>query len=417
VTLLRRICGLCLLVTGCLLLAGCARRLGQANAEPPPAEVQVSIPIIDDVTDYEEFPGRTEPVYSIDVRARVTGHLLKTHFKDGAEVKQGDLLFEIDPRIYKADLASAEANLVQARARFDRLTSDFSRARELLIKKAIGQEEYDKISGDRAEASAAAGKALADRDRAQQMLNYTQIRSDIDGRISRRYIDPGNLVKADDTVLTTIVSLEPMYVYFDVDERATLRVKQLAREGKLDMSPEAKQPMFVGLADERGFPRKGLIDFLDNRIDPDTGTWRVRGVFDNADRSLTSGLFVRVHLPIGNPYRALLVAEQALGADQGERFVYIVGEDDKARYQRVEVGRLQRGRRVITAGIKPGEQVVVSGLQRVRRGAKVHPTVVPMPKPEEPVTRDAESSERSAPPKPEGKDKETGRPEDKKGKP
>jgi RND family efflux transporter MFP subunit len=383
-----KVAGWLLLIVAMTSATGCGRRQERANAEPPPPEVQVGLPVVKDVTDYEDFPGRTEAINTIDVRARVTGHLDRVLFKDGADVKEGQVLFEIDRRLYDAELARAEANVVQAQARMDRLTQDFARARELLAKKAISQEEYDKIAGDRSEANASVGVAVANRRLAQQNVDFCQICAPIHGRISRRYMDPGNLVRANDSVLTTIVSVDPMYAYFDVDERATLRLQELAKAqvfrgvllapGRINIGGPNRQTVLMGLANEDGFSRRGHVDFSDNRVDPDTGTWRLRGVFPNPSRGLSSGLFVHIRLPIGAPYRALLVSEQALGADQGQRFVYVVDDEGKARYRRVTLGRLHEGLRVISDGIKPGENIIVSGLQRVRPNAKVNPQLVSM---------------------------------------
>ncbi len=362
-----------------LAVAGCARPQAHGAAPPPPPEVLVSLPITREVTDYEDFPGRTEAVFSIDLRARVTGYLTKVYFQEGSIVKEGDPLFDIDARPYEAELARTEANLVQAVAHEARLNSDFKRAADLLGKRAIGQEEYDKIAGDRAEATAAVGVATASRDAAKLNVEFTKVRAPIDGRISRRNIDPGNHVKADDTILTSIVSLDPIHASFDVDERATLRLQKLAREGKLSFDPSAKLPVLMGLANEDGYSQKGTINFADNRVDSDTGTWRLRGVFANPNHGISSGLFVHIRLPIGSPYQALLVAEEALAADQGQRFVYVIDNEGKAVYRRVSIGRLHDGLRVITDGLKPDEKVVVKGLQRVRPGAPVSPKVIDMP--------------------------------------
>jgi RND family efflux transporter MFP subunit len=338
------------------------------------------VPVTRTVTDYEDFPGRLEAVNSVEVRARVTGHLDKVHFKEGTDVKEGDLLFDIDPRVFRAEVNRAEANLVQAQAHLTRLEADYVRAVPLHRKGAIGQEEFDKITGDRAEATAAVGVARAAREQAELNLGFTRVRSPLSGQISRRFLDPGNLVKADETPLTTIVSLDPIYAYFDLDERSTLLAKRLIREGKVKWSPDVGLPVFLGLADEEGkFPRQGTIEFADNRVDADTGTWRLRGTFANPDRSLTPGLFVRIHLPIGEAYEATLISEQALGTDQGQKFVYVVQDDGKVEYRRVKVGRLHNGLRVILDGLEPRLPVVVSGLQRIRPGMEVRTKVVEMP--------------------------------------
>lgn len=346
----------------------------------PPPEVDVALPVTrDDIVDYEDFPGRVEAVNSIDIKARVTGYLDKVHFKEGADVRQGDLLFEIDPRLYDADLARAEANLGQAEAHAKRLEADYRRAVGLLTKSALGREDYDKVAGDHAEAVAMVGVARASRDTAKLNVSFTKMTAPIAGRISRRFIDPGNLVKADDTALASIVSLDPIYVYFDVDERTTLRLQRLIREKKIQWSIDHGLPLKVGLADDEGFPKEGRINFADNRVDPDTGTWRLRGTFANPDHCLAPGLFVRVRFDIGKPYRATLVAEQALGTNQGQKYVYVVNDAGMVDEGHVTVGRLQKGLRVIENGLKPNEKIVVSGLQRVRQGVQVQPKLVDMP--------------------------------------
>jgi RND family efflux transporter MFP subunit len=345
---------------------------------PPTPEAMVSLPVVREVTDYEDFPGRLEAVNSVEIRARVSGYLEKMHFKEGATVKKDDLLFEIDDRPYKADLARAEGNLIQSECHLKRLEADFRRAQNLLPKNAIGQEDYDKIVGDRAEASGMLSVAKANRDLSLLNLSYTKVLAPISGRISRRMIDPGNMVKADETALTTIVSLDPIYAYFDVDERTALRLQRLVRARKI-LSPEDGMPVFMGLADEDGFPLAGRITFADNRVDADTGTWRLRAVFKNSDNSLAPGLFVRLRLPTSEPYRPTLVCEQALSTDQGQKSVWVVDAANKVSYRRVKVGRQHGGLRVITEGLAPTERIVVSGLQRVREGGEVIPKEVPMP--------------------------------------
>jgi RND family efflux transporter MFP subunit len=362
-------------------LTGCERPQAAQQQSPPqmpPSEVLVSLPVRQEVRDYEDFPGRTEAVNSIEVRARVTGYLDKVHFREGADVKKGDVLLEIDPRPYQAEYNRSDANLNLAQAHLKRLETDYQRAMSLRPR-GISQEEFDKIAGDRAEALATVGVAKAGRDLAELNLNYTKVLAPISGRISRRYLDPGNLVKADDTILTVIVSLDPIYAYFDVDERTALRLQRLIREGKIKWSEDGNVPVLLGLADEAGYPKQGTINFADNRVDPDTGTWRLRALVANPDRLLSPGLFIRIRLPIGDPYQAMLVAEQALGTDQGQKYLYVVDDAGQVSYRRVQVGRQHQGLRVITDGLAPGEKVVVSGLQRVRPGTPVSPKVVDMP--------------------------------------
>jgi RND family efflux transporter MFP subunit len=361
-----------------LLTAGCGGNQPQV-APPKPPEVLVSYPITRVVTSTEEFTGRTEAVNSVEVRARVTGYLDKAHFTEGVrvEVKQGQLLFQIDPRPYQAELARAEASVIQSTAHLTRLEDDLTRARDLLPRKAISREEFDKISGDRAEAAAAVKVSEAARDFAKLNLDFTQVKAPISGRISRQFIDPGNLVKADETILTSIVQDNPMYVYFDIDERTVMRA--MIREGRIKSAAEVKTTVGIGFTDEQGFPDQGVIDFVENRVDSGSGTLRVRVVFDNPKRLVSPGQFSRIRLPVGSPKESLLVAEQALGIDQGQRFVYVVGPDAVAKYRRVRIGSLHDGQRVIEDGLRPDERIIVSGLQRVRAGVKVEARVTPMP--------------------------------------
>lgn len=365
----------CCLAAAGLLAAGCEQ---PAPPLPPPMapEVEVCLPKFREVTDHEDFTGQTEAVRTIDIRARVTGYLSAVHFQHGAEVKKGDLLFEIDPPYYKAEADRAEGVVREAQAKLKRLNLDYERAKKLHPNNIITQEQYDLISGDVAQAEATLQAAKASLKIAHVNLGYCEVRAPIDGRMSRPYIDPGNLAKADDTVLTRIVSQDPMWVYFDLDERTMLRLRRLAQQGEIGSSATSRVPVLMGLADEQGYSHQGVLDFEDNRLDPSTGTLRVRGVFDNHDRLLSAGLFVRVRLPIGTPHRALLVPEQALGTDQGQKFVYVLGDNDEVIYRKVQVGKVHDQARVITEGVQPGERVVVKGVQRVRPGIKVKPTLV-----------------------------------------
>jgi RND family efflux transporter MFP subunit len=371
-------CTLPLLLAGCVLGAGCQRA---APPAPPPApkppEVTVSLPTYEEITDHEDFTGQTDAVRSIEIRARVTGYLKTVHFQHGAEVEAGAPLFEIDPPYYQAEVDRADGNVAQAEAHLSRLKLDFERADKLRPSGVITKEQHDLITGDLAEAEAALKTAKAALRIARVNLGYCEIKAPVTGRLSRTFIDPGNLVIGDETILTRIVTQDPMYVYFDVDERTVLRIRRLVLQGSASSAQAANVPVLMGLADEQQkYPRQGTLNFEDNRLDPSTGTLRIRGVFSNHDRLLSPGLFVRIRVPIGKPYRALLVPEPALGADQGQKFLYVVDGKDEVSYRRVEVGRLYGQLRVITDGIAPGERVVVSGLQRVRPGIKVDPKLV-----------------------------------------
>jgi RND family efflux transporter MFP subunit len=363
-----------LVLFSCVVLLGCGRR-----QVPPVAtkssEVVVSLPVVKQVTDYEDFTGRTQAVKRVEVRARVSGYLEKVLFKEGYEVNQGDPLFEIDRRTYDAVLNQAQATMVQAQAHLARLELDFKRAAELLPLRSISREEYDKAVGDREEAIAAVKMAEAARDLAQLNLGFTTVTAPLTGRISNQMIDPGNMVKADETALTTIVAVDPVYAYFDVDERTMLRVRRMIRAGKIKSSQEAAMPVFASLVDEEGYPHEGTINFVDNRLDDMAGTLRLRGVFPNPNRILSAGLFVRVRLPIGKAHPAILVPDRALGSDQGQKFVYVTNDKNEVVYRRVKVGRTQDGMRVIEEGLAEGEWVIVEGLQRARPGSKVEPKV------------------------------------------
>lgn len=366
-----------LLTLLCIVLIGCERKAEPAAAPPPP-EVQVSVPVERDVTDYEDFTGRTEAVASVEVRARATGYLDKANFKDGSIVTKGDVLFEIDPRPYESDMRRAEASVAQAKARMVRLESEFERAKGLLPSKVISKEEYDRISSDRSEAEANFALASANKTTASLHLGYTKVKAPISGLISRRLKDPGNLVKQDDTVLTTIVALDPMYATFEVDERTLLRLRRLVKQGAIP-AIESEVPFRLGLADEDDFPQEGKINFVDNQVDAGTGTLRLRGVFPNPNQLYSPGLFVRIRLQIGAPHKVVLIADRALGTDQGQKYIYVINDKNEAVYRAVKLGPLHDGLRVIEQGLKPGERIVVTGLQRVRPGTKVDPKTVDMP--------------------------------------
>lgn len=353
----------------CCACGGCRDAAPSSTLVKPPV-VQVALPVMKKISDHADFIGQTEAVNTVEIRARVTGYIDGVDFDDGAEVEKGALLFEIDPRSYQAELEQAEGQLAQAAARLKRLNSDFQRAEVVNAARAITREQFDLLSGDRAEAEAVVQAAAASRDIARINLGYTKVRAPIRGRIGRASADPGSLVKADETILGAIVSLDPMFVYFDLDARTMLRIRRLTGEGMVNSSEEPA-PIWIGLADEDGYPHQGHINFEENTLDPSTGTLRVRGVFSNRDRLFSPGLFVRVRITIGEPYDAMLVPEQALGTDRERRYVYVVNDDHEVAYRRVEVGRSLGAMRVVTSGLSTGEKIVVSGLQRIQPGAKV----------------------------------------------
>jgi RND family efflux transporter MFP subunit len=363
-------------------MAGCARAPSQAPTAAP-IPVTVSYPVERGVTDFADFTGRTAAVDSVEVRARVSGYLDKVKFKEGTLVKKDDELFEIDLRPYRAELERAKGTVAQIEARVHRLERDYHRAKNLIMRGAVGQEEYDRYEGDYREAVASLDVARANRDLAALNVEYARVVAPVSGRVSRYVVTVGNLIQAGDqsngTILTTLVSVDPMYAYFDVDERTVLRIRQLIREGKAKSAGETRWPVALGLANEEGFPHRGTINFEDNQVNPRTGTLRVRGVFRNQDEALSPGFFARVRVPIGQAHQALLVTDRAIDTDQGDKVLYIVDKKNEVVSRPVRLGALHDGLREIIDGLKPGEQVIVSGLQQVRPGITVAPRILDMP--------------------------------------
>jgi RND family efflux transporter MFP subunit len=338
-----------------------------------------------EVVDYADFSARVAAVQSVQVRAHVWGYLDKIHFKEGTLVKKDDVLFEIDPRMYRADLERAKGSVDQIEAHQRRLERDYDRARNLMARGAVSREEYDRIEGDYREGVANLHIAESNRDLAALNLDYTKVTAPVGGRISRYLVTVGNLIQSGDqgggTLLTTIVSVDPIYAYFDVDELTVLRARQLTREGKAASARETEVPVSLALANEEGFPHRGTINFVDNQINAKTGTQSFRGVFPNKDEGLTAGFFARVRMPIASPHRALLVTDRALDNDQGQKILYVLNDKDEVISREVRVGALHDGMRAIEDGLRPGERVIVNGLLQVRPGMTVQPKLVDMPSP------------------------------------
>lgn len=371
-------------LTAGLMVPGCGRQASQTA--PPPPTVSVVQPVARDVVEWDEYIGRLESPETVEVRARVSGYLDKVHFKEGKEVKKGDLLFTIDPRPYRADYDRAEAEQQRAESQADLAKNDAERAKNLIATKAISEEDYDTKAKTYAETEAAVMSAKAAKESARLNLEFTEIHSPINGRISRALVTEGNLVSggvsgAGATLLTTVVSLDPLYCYSDADERAILKYLRLRREGKRVSARDEQIPAEMELADETSFPHKGYMDFVDNRIDPTTGTMRARGVFPNEDHSLSPGFFARIRIPGSGKYPALLIPDRALGSDQSQKFVYVVNAEKKVEFRPVNIGPMIDGLRVVSAGLKAGEQVIVEGLLRVRPGVVVEAKPWEAPKP------------------------------------
>lgn len=359
---------------------GCSR--APQNAALPPVQVTVARPLVRTVSDYEDFIGRTKAAEYVEVRSRVTGYLVKILFNDGDEVQRGQDLFEIDPRPFKAEYNKALADIKVAEADAKHRQADVDRNRPLAGKGVVTQADFERMVADLDAAQGTLEARQAAAQTAALNLSFTRIVSPITGRASRTKVTFGNLVQADSTLLTTIVSVDPMFVYFNVDEETYLRVHTAVRSGKLKLD-KGKVDELMELATETGFPHHGLIDFAENQVDPNTGTIELRGTFPNpkpevGNRELTPGLSCRVRIPLGDPYQALVVTERAIGSDQGQKFVLVVGDDHKVQYRRVELGRLEDGMRVIQAGITASDAVIVSGLQRAKAGAAVEASTVEM---------------------------------------
>jgi RND family efflux transporter MFP subunit len=365
-----------------VLIAGCARTPA-APAVSVPTSVTVSYPVEREVTDFADFTARTAAVDSVEVRARVWGYLDKVNFQEGALVKKGDVLFEIDPRTYQAAVDQAQALVIQAEAQLRFKESQFRRHEKLVSKAAISREEFEQVQSERDVAAATIGSYKADLRQRQLDLDFTKVLAPISGRISRMLVTEGNLVQSGQngggTLLTTLVSVDPIYAYFDVDEHTVLRVRQLIREGKVRSAREVEWLVSLGLANEEGFPHHGTINFVDNQVNPKTGTLRLRGIFPNSDQTLDPGFFGRVRVPIGQPHDAVLVTDRAIDNDQGQKIVYVLNEKNEVAARSVRTGALHDGLREITSGLKPGERVVVTGLQQVRPGMTAESKIVQMP--------------------------------------
>ncbi len=349
----------------------------QAPAGPPP--VTVAKPVVKEITEYDEYIGRFEAIDQVDLRAQVSGYLDKVNFTDGTLVKKGDLLFVIDQRPYRLALEEARAALASAKAELDFATTDFRRAEQLKQGGNVTEQIFDQRRQRVTTARAAVDRTQAAQNRAQLDLEFTEIRAPIDGRVSRRLVSVGNLVKANDTLLTNIVSVAPIQFYFDVDERSYLAYSRMALDGQMKSNRDNPNDVRVATTDQRIPSQPGHMDFVDNRVDQASGTVRARAIFDNQDMLLVPGLFGRL-LIAGSPrYQGILVPEEAIGADQDRRVVYVVGPDNKVTMQPVRVGPHIDGYRVIRSGLKGDETIVVNGLMRVRPGAPVTPQLTTLP--------------------------------------
>lgn len=381
---LRRCWGLSLLP---LVLVACGQSTAPATtaAPMPPANVKVSQALRQDVSEWDEYTGRVEAVNAVDIRARVGGYLEKVNFTAGARVSKGDLLFLIDPKPYRAQLNFATAELERAKSKRELAKNDLARAENLLKAKAISTEEYDARSKGWREAAAAVDAAEANVYTAKLNLDYCEIRAPISGRIGREMITEGNLVNGGDvTVLSHIVSTDPVYVYVDADEQSVLKYRRQAQQRGQASANLKGTPAELGVADETGFPHHGHVDYVSPREEAATSTISVRAVFANPDELLSPGFFARMRIRGGNPYSAVLIPDKAIGTDMAQRFVWVVNADNQVENRQVTLGALIGQQRVIAQGLAVGDWVVVEGQSKLRPGAKVIP--------ERPVTNDAQGA-------------------------
>jgi RND family efflux transporter MFP subunit len=362
------------------LLSGCGKS-GEAGQAPQPPQVSVATVLEKRVKDWDEFTGRFQAVETVEIRPRVSGYIDRVAFKEGGLVKSGDLLFVIDPRPYQAEYDRAAADLKRYKTALELARIESVRVQRLRQSGAVSQEELDERTSTVAQAEANAAGAQAALESAQLNLGFTRVTSPVTGRVSRAEVTRGNLVTGGNnggTLLSSVVSMDPIYLYFDSDEQAYLRYTQMARNGQRSSSRDAPNPVQVGLANEEGFPHPGRVDFIDNQLNPQTGTIRARAVLDNKDGQFTPGLFARVQLLGSDEYNAVLIDDRAVNTDQNQKYVFLLGADNKVEYRQVKLGRVIDGLRVVREGLKAGDTIVVNGAQRVHPGVTVTPQRVAM---------------------------------------
>ena len=378
-------------VVAAFVLASLTACGGGKQQQMPPPDVNVAAVVKKSVTEWDEYSGHVEAIESAQIRPRVAGHLYSVHYKEGGMVEKGQLLFTIDSREYKATADAADADAQRAGARVMLAHQELKRAEELIGERAISQGELDqrRMEAEQAEADEQAARANASR--AKLDLGFTYIRAPFKGRAGEALVKPGNLVAPNESLLTTVVSVDPVYVTFTGDERAYLRYQEAARAGERESSRDVRNPVLVGLSDEEGFPHKGEMDFVDNALDPTTGTIRARAIVPNPDGIFTPGLFARVRLLGESQKDALLINEQAVLTDQDRRYVYVIGDKNSAERRDVKLGPRVEGLLVVDSGLKAGDKVIINGMRKVFfPGQPVNPHPVPMDQPNLPTPQPAQ---------------------------
>jgi RND family efflux transporter MFP subunit len=379
-----------------LSLEGCGKSGGGPQSAAPP-QVSVAQVLERKVKDWDEFTGRFQAVESVEIRPRVSGYIDQVAFKEGGPVKRGDLLFVIDPRPYKADADHAAADVKRYKTALELAQIELNRVQRLRDSGAVSQEELDERKSTLAQAESNVAGAAATLESASLNLSFTRVTSPIAGRVGSAEVTRGNLVTGGAngaTLLTTVESVDPIYVYFEGSEQAYLHYNEMARAGERPSSRDAPNPVRIGLADEEGFPHAGTMDFVDNQVNPQTGTIRGRAVLDNKDGLFTPGLFARVQLLGSAEYTAILIDDAAVNTDQNQKYVLLLGPNNQVEYRRVKLGRMIDGLRIVREGLKAGDVIIVSGAQRVHPGMAVAPQKVSM------ATGDISPAAAAAPPSP-----------------
>lgn len=376
-------------VAGVLLPAGCERsREPAANLQAPLPSVTVAYPIRQEVMEWDEYTGRLAAVEAVEVRARVTGVVVAAPFAEGALVKAGDTLFEIDPRPFAAELENRQAEVARAESQVQLAQIEYDRISGMPMEVRT-PSEYDTVAATLQQAKAVAAGAKAQLELARLNLEWTRVTAPISGRVSRRYVTAGNLISgggAEATLLTTIASIDPIYCYIDVDEQSMLKYQRLAQEDKRPTARMTRLPAYLQLSNETGFPHAGEIDFVDNRLDPATGTIRARGVFSNEGGWLTPGSFARMRIPGSGRYEALLVPDEAVTTDQNQKNLLVVNAENQVEVRHVQLGALFGDLRAIASGVGPQDRVIINGLMQARPGAKVEPQPAQIPAAAVPLT-------------------------------
>jgi len=349
------------------ILTACSGSHAEEAGAPPAPEVSAAPVLVKQVSQWDEFSGRVEAVENVDLRPRVSGYIDKVNYIEGQEVKKGDVLFTIDARSYQAEYDRARAEVARARTQSTLARGESDRAKRLSEQQAISTETWEQRRAASDQAGAQVQAAQAALDAAALNLEFTKVRAPINGRAGRAMVTAGNLVSAGDaaSVLTTLVSLDKVHVYFDADEATFLRYAQMARKGERPSERDESLPVRIGLSGEQGFPHEGKVDFLDNQVTRSTGTIRVRALLDNADREFTPGLFARVQLLGSGQFQAMLIDDRAVLTDQDRKYVYVVDKDGKAQRRDIALGRSAEGLRIVENGLAAGDKVIVDGVQKV----------------------------------------------------